>query len=92
MSGIPYPPKNCEIIFREPFFRREWSVNQVKYYIKASINGLPEQEIRIARRQQMDILDYLIKVDLKLTGAIVRCDALGRFTVIRHSPASDFLT
>ena len=88
--SIPYPPKNSTIVFREPFPRKEWSSNQLKYYIKVSIDDLPEQEIRIVKRQQRECMDYLIQVDLKLTNAVVDCDSQGRFTVLQHSPQTSF--
>ena len=51
---------------------------------------LPEQEIRIVKQQQKDVIDYLLKTDLKLTNAIVRSDSQGRWVVMRHSPQEDF--
>ena len=51
---------------------------------------LPEQEIRIAKQQQKDVIDYLLKTDLKLTNAVVRADSQGRWVVIKHSPQEDF--
>ena len=101
MTSISYPPKNSVITFREPHFRREFSVNITKYYIRACItlgatevgeNGiaLPEQQIRVVKQQQKDIMDYLLKVDQKLTNAVVRCDSYARFTVLAHSLQDDF--
>ena len=85
------PPKNCEITFREPFFRKEFSGhNSVKYYIRASIDNNPEQEIRITYSQQKKIIDYILHTDLKLTNAVVKCDSYNRFTVLVHSPQEDF--
>ena len=57
------PPKNSRITFMEPFYRREFSGNKLKYYIQAGIEDtatseiverkvvLPEQEIRIVDEQ-----------------------------------------
>ena len=89
-TGVPYPLKNSTIVLREPFPKREWTGSQLKYYIRATVNDTPEQEIRIVKKQQIEIMDYLILVDKKLTNAIIRCDSYGRFVVERHSPASDF--
>lgn len=90
MTGIPYPPKNSIITFREPLPRKEFSGRSIKYYIRANIAlsdiGLPEQEIRIVAKQQLDTIDALIKTDLKLTNAVVRCDNYSRFIVLQHSP------
>ena len=98
---VSYPPKNSIITFREPFPRIErYSVDRngikfidphsTKYYIKVSIDDQPEKEIRIDRQQQLDVIDYLISVDEKLTSAEVRCDSQGRFVVLQHSPQEDF--
>ena len=86
------PPKNCEITFREPFPRvfRLPNGNVEKYYIKACIGQGLEREITIDKPQQIDIIDYLLMVDLKLTGAIVRSDSQERWVVLQHSPATDF--
>ena len=86
MAGIPYPPRNSIITFREPFPRK----NENKYYIKVAVDEMPEMEIRIDSKQQKDVMDYLILVDKKLTNAVVRNDNQGRFVVEKHSPASDF--
>jgi len=80
------PPKNCEITFREPFPR----VVNMKLHIRAIIDETPEREIKIETEQQSDILAYLIRVDKKLTNAIVRADSMGRWAVLQHSPALDF--
>jgi len=99
--SIPYPSKNSVVTFRQPFPRIErYSLDRngikftdphsTKYYIRVSIDGLPEKETRIDKQQQMDVIDYLILVDKKLTNAVVRCDSQGRFTVLQHSPATDF--
>lgn len=90
-----YPPKNSIIVFREPFPRKEWSIDRVKYYIRTCITlqsgiELPEREIRIAAKQQMAVVDCLLKTDLKLTNAIVKNDKYKRFTIIQHSPQKDF--
>jgi len=90
MTSIPFPPKNSLITFREPFPGREWNGFKMRYYIKASVDGEPESEMRVAARQQMELMDYILQVDLKLTNAVVRCDALGRFTALVHSPQEDF--
>jgi len=90
MPSIPYPPKNSLITFREPFPGKEWNGFKIRYYIKVSVDDGPESEMRVAARQQMELMDYILQVDLKLTGATVRCDALGRFTVLQHSPQEDF--
>ena len=87
---IPYPQKNSTITFREPCFRKEWTANKVKYYIKASIDGLPEREIRIVAQQQKNTMDYLLQVDKKLINAVVKCDSYSKFTVLQHSPQKDF--
>ena len=96
------PPKNSRITFTEPFYRREFSGNKLTYYIEASIEDtstpeiverkvvLPEQELRIVSQEQQELMDYILLVDRKLLNAIVRCDALGRFTCLRHSPQEDF--
>ena len=91
MTSIPYPPKNSIITFREPYFRKEWTANKVKYYIRASLNGLPEREIRIVAKQQKNTMDYLLQVDKKLTNAIIKCDSYSKFIVLQHSPQIDFL-
>ncbi len=91
MTSIPYPPRNSIIVFRESFPRKEYSGHSaLKYYIKASVNGNHESEIRVSSKQQKDVIDYLIQVDLKLTNAVVRCDSYARFTVLKHSQ-DDFL-
>ena len=88
--STPYPPKNSVITFLEPYPRVE-KYNRTKwYYIKACVNGLPEQEIRMDKKQQLSVVDYLLQVDGKLTGAVVDCDSQGRFVVLQHSPQSDF--
>ena len=90
MTSIPYPPKNSLITFREPFYSKEWNGYKMRYYIKASVDGGPESEMRVAARQQMELMDYILQVDLKLTNAVVDCDSQGRFTVLQHSPQGDF--
>lgn len=90
MTSIPYPPKNSIIVFREPFYRKEFSGHRaLKYYIRVSVNNR-ESEIRVSSKQQKDVMDYLVQVDKKLTNAVVRCDSYARFTVIQHSPQDDF--
>ena len=89
-KGIPYPPRKSTIVFMEPYPRREWNGHSMTYYIKASINDNLEQEIRISAKQQGEIMEHLIRVDRKLTGAIVKSDSNGRWIVLRHSPQSDF--
>lgn len=92
MTGAIYPPKNSVITFREPFYRKEFSGHSAtKYYIKASINGAPEIEIRITKEQQRDVMDYLIKSDLKLTNTVVRNDAQKRFVILQHARRQIFL-
>ena len=88
MTGVPYPPKNCRIVFREPFPRTEYSP-QKKYYIKAHINGMPEQEIRIDSIGQLRFIDELIAQDRKLLNAVVICKE-GKFSLLHHSPQLDF--
>ena len=89
-KSIIYPPKNSTIIFKEPFFRKELSGRQVKYYIKAVVDDMPEQEIRVTREQQRETMDYLLKSDMKLTNAVVGCDNMCQFKVVLHSPQKDF--
>jgi len=84
------PPKDSTIIFREPYPMKRFSGHTVKYYIRVSIDGGKECEVCIRNQKQQDLIDYLIKVDLKLTSAVVRNDTYGRFTVLRHSPQIDF--
>ena len=79
---VSYPPKGCEITFREPFPQ----VHIHTYDIKASIDDEPETLIRLELPQQKEIIDYLLLVDLKLTGAKIRCDSMDRFVVLKHSP------
>ena len=75
-------PRNCELTFREPFYRIERSPHGVRYHIKASVNGLPEQEIRISKKQQLDVIDSLIGNDKKLLNAVVEVDESGAFSII----------
>jgi len=84
--GLPYPEKNSVILFREPFPRKDGD----KYIVKACVDSGHEQDIRMDMKQQKDMVDYIVKVDLKLTNAVVRCDAEGRFVLEKHSPQSDF--
>jgi len=84
------PPRDSVITFREPFFRREFSGQRVRYYIRAIVNGMPEREIKIAGKQQKEVMDELLKKDLKLTNAVVRNDRFGVFRIVQHSPQKDF--
>ena len=88
--SIIYPPKNSVIVFREPFFRREFSGQRVRYYIRAIVNGMPEKEIRVVSAQQKGVMDELLRKDLKLTNAVVMNTRLGVFKVISSSPQRDF--
>ena len=91
-EGIPYPQRNSIITFREPFYRQEVFEDKIKYYIRACINSDPEQEIRVAARQQREVMDLLIKQDLKLTNAVVRNSDNGLFSILDHSPQIDFFS
>jgi len=88
MSGIPYPEKNCTIVFRQEFPRLEYSPER-KYYIKAIVNGGPEREIRIDAVQQLAVMDKLIREDKKLLNACVKVID-GQFYVVTRSPQKDF--
>ena len=85
--STPYP--NCTITFQEPFPRIEFSP-QKKYYVRACIDQMPEQEIRIDKKQQLNTIDFLIRADKKLLNAIVQCDSEGNFAILKHSPQDDF--
>ena len=89
MAGIPYPPKNCRIAFREPFPRREVYEGRKWYYIRAIIDEEPEKEIRMDTVHQTQFLDNLIYQDKKLLNAVVLCKD-GRFELVQHSPQLDF--
>ena len=80
------PPRNCTLTLREPFLRDIGG----KFYLRACIDGSPEREVQIKERQQLDVLEYLILVDKKLTNAVIRSDSQGRWVVLKHSPAADF--
>jgi len=88
MPSIPYPSKNSIIVFREPFYRKKISDN-TKYYIRACVNGEPEQEIIISTKQQRAVVDQLIREDRKLTNAVVGCENKN-FVILKHSPQGDF--
>ena len=85
-----YPPQNCDLEFLEPFPRVEKWSNGTKYLVRACINGSIEKDIRIDRKQQMDVIDQLMASDRKLLGAVVRVNE-SVFSTIRHSPQTDFL-
>ncbi len=97
MSGTPYPKKGSVITFREPFPQVEvtnrngnpMSPKRV-YYIKAIVDDHPERKIRMDAVQQMRIVDYLIRVDKKLTNAVVEVNGWGDFVIKSHSPQEDF--
>jgi len=88
MGGTPYPSKNCDIVFREPFARVSFEPEK-KYYIRAIVNGTPEQLIRINAKQQISVMDELVRKDKKLLNACVKCID-GNFFVTCHSGQGDF--
>ena len=89
MSGVSYPPKNCLIIFREPFPRVEFSPDR-KLYIRAMVNAR-EGELRIASQQQIQVMEQLVKEDGKLLNAVVKVEN-GKFVILKRSPQSDFFS
>ena len=89
MAGVSYIPANCELVFREPFFRTEFSPNK-KLYIRALVNA-SEREIRIDSKQQVRIMEDLIRHDGKLLNAVVKVEN-GKFIVLKRSPQSDFFS
>ena len=82
-----FPPKNSILTFREPFLKTVPG-ESVKC-ILACVDDT-ERLVKIEEEQQLDIIDYLLLTDKKLTNAVVDCDSQGRFTVLRHSPQEDF--
>ena len=89
-KGTPYPKKNTIITFLEPYPRRGTYGSRTTYYIKASVNGLPEQETRISSRQQRETIDYLLKVDQTVLNAVVRVNENMFFSILEHSPQGNF--
>ena len=93
MDNQIYPPRNSVIVFREPFPCKEYYDGRVrKYHIKATVDDLPEQEIRIAAHQQRHIMDQLVEEDGKLTNAVVWNSSIGEFHIVEHSPQLDFFS
>ena len=81
--------RNSTIEFLEPFPRKIGN-----YYINAIVTKSENssvKELKIEKRQQKEIIDYLISVDRKLLCAVVYCDNFGNFIIKRHSPQLDFL-
>lgn len=96
MTTVPYPKEGQKITFLEPFPRKEhdW-VQSVVYYIRANISyesgkTIHDTLIRIKKKQQIKILDWLLKEDKKLTFATVKCMPGKTFMVLEHSPQEDF--
>ena len=89
MTGVPYPPQNCRIVFREPFPREENHGGHVKLYIRAIIDEMPEREIRMDSLEQTRFVDDLVRQDGKLLNAEVLVKD-GKFVLLRHSPQIDF--
>ncbi len=92
LQGIPYPPVNTDtiIIFREPFPEIRYEPRK-RFYIRAIMGNGPEQEIRIAARQQLRTIEQLLKEDRKILNAKVLCRK-GKFEVLERSPQTDFLS
>jgi len=82
-----FPPKNSILTFREPFLKTVPG-ESVKC-ILACVDDT-ERLVKIEEEQHLDIIDYLLLTDKKLTNAVVRCDSQCRWVVLQHSPASDF--
>lgn len=96
MTSVPYPKEGQTITFLEPFPRKEhdW-VQSVVYYIRVNVSSesgkmTKDTLIRIKKKQQIKILDWLLKEDKKLTMAVVKCMPGRTFMVMQHSPQSDF--
>ncbi len=96
MSAVPYPKEGQKITFLEPFPRKEhdW-VQSVVYYIRANISyesgkTINNILIRIKKKQQIKILEWLLKEDNKLTCATVKCMPDKTFMIIQRSTQKDF--
>lgn len=84
MNGIPYLPKNCQILFREPYFniRKE---PMLTLYIRASVNNDSESEWRTRRTNLIKELER----ERKEHGYLLNAEAIvknGELKFIKHSP------
>lgn len=88
--SIPYPPtdRNCAITFREPFPTVRYEPRK-RLYIRAILDDSMEQEIRITSRQQIELLEQLIREDGKILNAKV-LSRKGIFELLERSPQTDF--
>jgi hypothetical protein len=82
MKRILNPPLNVDITFMEPFLHNDNTII-VRIY---GVNTV----IRIVDKQHKEVIRELLDSDLKLTQAIVNNDQCNQFSILRHSPQSDF--
>lgn len=96
MTSVPYPKEGQTITFLEPFPRKDFDWGyKVCYYIRVNIlyeSGRVKNDtlIRIKKKQQISILDWLLKQDKKLTQAVVKCMPGKTFMPISRSYQTDF--
>ena len=88
-EGVPYLPDYGTIIFREPNPRIRYEP-MCTIYIKAVVNGMPEQEYRTRARNKIEAIDKekLLYKKLLNARAIIK---KGKLEFVQHSPQLDFL-
>ncbi len=94
-TSVPYPQEGQKITFLDPFPRTEYNWDHKRcLYIRVSISCrkvlYKDMMIRIKKVQQLEVLDWLLLVDKKLTQSVVKCMPDKTFMLISRNPQTDF--